>query len=153
MGSKEIVSNRKATYNYDIQETLEAGIVLTGTEIKSLRDHGGNIQDAYVIFKQGEAWLMGAMIAHYRFGNINNHEEVRPRKLLLHRYELHMLSKRLQTKGIAIIPLALLLRNGLVKVRLGCGKGKKQHDKRQSIIAREQNREVAKTIKEMRSRY
>lgn len=147
MSSKEIVSNRKALYNYEVLETVEAGIVLTGTEIKSLRDHGGNLADAYVTIHQGEAWLINASIALYRFGNINNHEERRKRKLLLHKYEINRLEARVARKGMTLIPLAMTLLRGWVKVRIGCCKGKKVHDKRRSIIEREKDREIAHAMK------
>ncbi len=101
MASKDIVSNRKALHNYEVLDTLEAGIILTGTEIKSLRDHGGNLGDAYVSISRGEAWLLNASIAPYRFGNIYNHEERRKRKLLLHRYEIRKLESRVSQKGIS----------------------------------------------------
>ncbi|AAP98279.1 SmpB [Chlamydia pneumoniae TW-183] len=147
MAQKEIVSNRKALRNYEVIETLEAGIVLTGTEIKSLRDHGGNLGDAYVIVSKGEGWLLNASIAPYRFGNIYNHEERRKRKLLLHRYELRKLEGKIAQKGMTLIPLGMLLSRGYVKVRLGCCRGKKAYDKRRTIIEREKEREVAAAMK------
>ncbi len=149
-GDKEIVSNRKAYYHYEVLSTLEAGIVLTGTEIKSLRDHGGNLGDAYVTISRGEAWLLNASIAPYRFGNIYNHEEKRKRKLLLHKYEIAKLEAQVAQKGITVIPLAMYLSKGFVKVRLGCCQGKKLHDKRQAIIEREKKREVAASLKRYR---
>lgn len=149
-GDKEIVSNRKAYYHYEVLSTLEAGIVLTGTEIKSLRDHGGNLGDAYVTISRGEAWLLNASIAPYRFGNIYNHEEKRKRKLLLHKYEIVKLEAQVAQKGITVIPLAMYLSKGFVKVRLGCCQGKKLHDKRQAIIEREKKREVAASLKRYR---
>lgn len=148
MAGKEIVSNRKAFFNYEVLDTVEAGIVLTGTEIKSLRDHGGNLADAYVTIYKGEAWLVNAAIAPYRFGNINNHEERRKRKLLLHKYEIAKLTISAERKGMTLIPLALLLSHGLVKVRIGYCKGKKVHDKRHAIIEREKQREIASVMKQ-----
>ncbi|MEF9497199.1 SsrA-binding protein SmpB [Chlamydia sp. 04-14] len=150
MASKEIVSNRKALRNYEVLDTLEAGVVLTGTEIKSLRDHGGNLGDAYVAISKGEAWLLNASIAPYRFGNIYNHEERRKRKLLLHRYEIRKLEGKVAQKGVTIIPLGMFLSRGYVKIRLGCCRGKKAHDKRQTIIAREKQREVESAMKRYR---
>ncbi|AEJ77319.1 SsrA-binding protein [Chlamydia trachomatis] len=147
MGVKEIVSNRKAFHHYEVLETLDAGIVLTGTEIKSLRDHGGNLGDAYVTISKGEAWLLQSSIAPYRFGNINNHEERRKRKLLLHKYEIHKLDARISQKGLTVVPLSFFFSKGFVKVRIGCCRGKKAHDKRQSIIEREKNRELAAAMK------
>src|ERR1700722_7293921 len=113
----ELVSNRKATFNYEILETYEAGILLTGTEIKSLRDHGGSLQDAYIKVLNRELWFIGASIAPYRLGNIHNHEERRDRKLLMHKREIEKLRTATQEKGQAIIPLAFYLKNGRVKVR------------------------------------
>ncbi|QVE48988.1 SsrA-binding protein SmpB [Chlamydia crocodili] len=147
MASKEIVSNRKALRNYEVLDTLEAGVVLTGTEIKSLRDHGGNLGDAYVAISKGEAWLLNASIAPYRFGNIYNHEERRKRKLLLHRYEIRKLEGKVAQKGVTIIPLGMFLSRGYIKIRLGCCRGKKAHDKRQAIMAREKQREVESAMK------
>ncbi|ANH79082.1 SsrA-binding protein SmpB [Candidatus Chlamydia sanziniae] len=144
---KEIVSNRKALHHYEVLETIEAGIILTGTEIKSLRNHGGNLGDAYVIISKGEAWLLNASIALYSFGSIYNHEERRKRKMLLHKYEIRKLESKVSQKGIALIPLGMFLRHGYVKVRLGCCRGKKTHDKRQAIIEREKKREVAAVMK------
>lgn len=148
MSSKEIVSNRKALYNYEVLETFESGIILTGTEIKSLRDHGGNLSDAYITIQKGEAWLINASIAPYRFGNINNHEERRKRKLLLHKYEINKLEARIAQKGMTLIPLAFMLSRGWVKVRIGSCKGKKAHDKRRTIIERETQREIAQAMKQ-----
>lgn len=125
MGVKEIVSNRKAFHHYEVLETLDAGIVLTGTEIKSLRDHGGNLGDAYVTISKGEAWLLQSSIAPYRFGNINNHEERRKRKLLLHKYEIHKLDARISQKGLTVVPLSFFFSKGFVKVRIGCCEGRK----------------------------
>ncbi|MEG1542007.1 MAG: SsrA-binding protein SmpB [Victivallaceae bacterium] len=147
---KEIVSNRRAVYNYEILETYEAGIVLLGTEIKSLRDHGGSLSEAYVSIMGNELWLVGANIAHYRFGNINNHVEKRNRKLLMHRKEIIKLGKFIQQKGFTIIPLGFFLKNGMVKVKIGSAKGKKLHDKRQTVIEREKKREMALRLKNHR---
>ncbi|WP_213318418.1 SsrA-binding protein SmpB [Chlamydiifrater volucris] len=147
MSSKEIVSNRKAFHSYEITEIFEAGIVLKGTEIKSLRDHGGSLTDSYVTVSRGEVWLIGAGIAPYKFGNINNHEERRPRKLLLHKYEISKIESFISRKGLAVVPLAILLKNGFAKVKIGCGKGKKSHDKRQAIIDRERKREAEAAMK------
>ncbi len=150
MSGKDIVSNRKALHNYEVLETLDAGIVLTGTEIKSLRDHGGNLSDSYVSIAKGEAWLIHASIAPYRFGNIYNHEERRKRKLLLHKYEIRKLEGKIAQKGITVIPLGMFISRGYVKVRLGCCRGKKLHDKRQAIITREKQREAQAALKRYR---
>ena len=145
--STELVSNRKASFNYEILETFEAGIVLQGTEIKSLRDHGGNLQDSYVKVLKGEIWLIGCSIAPYRFGNIHNHEERRERKLLMHKREIGHLKEGTQEKGLALIPLSFYLKNGKVKVKLALAKGKKSIDKREAIKARDDKRRIDKAMK------
>lgn len=146
--NSELVSNRRATYNYEILETFEAGIMLQGTEIKSLRDNGGSLQEAYVKVINNELWLLGCSIAPYRLGNIYNHEEKRDRKLLMHKREIDRLRVATQEKGLTIIPLALYLKNGRVKVRIATAKGKKNIDKRATIKERDDNRYIAKIIKE-----
>lgn len=145
---EDLVSNRKATHNYEILETLEAGIVLLGTEIKSLRNHGGNLGESYVVFHQGEAYLKNSSIAPYKFGNLFNHEERRERKLLLHKRELLRLKSVIDEKGLTIIPLGMYLKHGFVKVRLGICKGKKAYDKRAAIKAREHKRMIDRSMKE-----
>lgn len=145
--SGDLVSNRRATYNYEILDTWEAGIALQGTEIKSLRDNGGTLQDAYVKIVSNEAWLVAAGISPYRYGNVHNHEEKRDRKLLLHKREIAALKTASQEKGLTIIPLAFYLKNGRVKVRLATAKGKKSHDKREAIKEREDKRSMQKAMK------
>lgn len=150
MGQKndaELVSNRRAGHDYEILEILEAGIVLFGTEIKSLRNHGGVLQDAYVIINKGEAFLKNASIAPYKFGNVYNHEEKRDRKLLLHKKEIFKLKKMMEQKGLAVIPLSLYLNKGFVKVKIAIARGKKQHDKRSAIKEREQKRDINRAMK------
>lgn len=145
---EDLVSNRKAHHNYEILETLESGIVLLGTEIKSLRNHGGNLQESYVVFHRGEAYLKNSSIAPYKFGNIYNHEERRERKLLLHKRELLRLKSVIDEKGLTIIPLGMYLKHGLVKVRLGIAKGKKAYDKRAALKARQDKREMDRSMKQ-----
>jgi SsrA-binding protein len=145
---EDLVSNRKAHHNYEILETVESGIVLLGTEIKSLRGHGGNLQDSYVVFHRGEAYLKNSSIAPYKFGNIYNHDERRERKLLLHKRELLRLKSVIEEKGLTIIPLGMYLKHGLVKVRLGVAKGKKAYDKRASIKARDDKRDMDRSMKD-----
>jgi SsrA-binding protein len=145
---EDLVSNRKAFHNYEILETIESGIVLLGTEIKSLRDHGGNLGEAYVVFHRGQAYLKNSSIAPYKFGNIYNHEERRERKLLLHKRELLRLKSVIDEKGLTIIPLALYLKHGLVKVKLGVAKGKKAYDKRAAIKARDDKRQMDRSMKD-----
>ena len=148
--TKELVSNRKAYYNYEISESFEAGVVLRGTEIKSLRDSGGSLQEAYVRIVKGELWLIGAYIAPYRYGNVNNHEERRDRKLLVHKRELERLSSQTREKGVTMLPLSFYLKEGRVKCKCGIAKGKKKHDKRASIIEREKKREMDRATKKFR---
>ena len=146
--TSDLVSNRRARHDYEILETYEAGIVLLGTEIKSLRNHGGVLQDAFVMIEKGEAWLKNSSIALYSYGNIFNHEERRDRKLLLHKKEIEKLKKTVEQKGLTVIPLAMYLKKGFVKVKIAVGRGKKQHDKRSSIKAREQKRDIERALKD-----
>lgn len=145
--NSELVSNRRASHQYEILETFEAGIALQGTEIKSLRNHGGSLQEAYIKVVDNELWLMGCHIAHYRFGNIHNHEEMRDRKLLMHKREIAKLKSATQEKGFALIPLAFYLKEGRVKVRMAIGKGKKDIDKRETIKARDEKRRMDQAMK------
>ncbi len=146
--SGDLVSNRRATYNYEILNTFEAGIVLQGTEIKSLRNNGGSLQEAYVKVIGDELWLIGCHIAPYSFGNIHNHEERRDRKLLMHKREIAKLRIATQEKGLSLIPLSFYLKEGRVKVKLATAKGKKSFDKRETIKARDEKRNIAKVIKQ-----
>ncbi|MBS0650339.1 MAG: SsrA-binding protein SmpB [Verrucomicrobia bacterium] len=144
----ELVSNRKATYEYEILDTWEAGIVLVGTEIKSLRNHGGSLQDSYVLVSKGEVILKNASIAPYKFGNLFNHEERRDRKLLLHKREIEKLYTLSQEKGLTLIPLGMFLKNGFVKVKIACCRGKKLHDKRASIKEREHKKAIDRALRD-----
>lgn len=143
----ELVSNRRAGHDYEILETFEAGIVLQGTEIKSLRDHGGSLQDSYVKIINDEAILIGSSIAPYKFGNIHNHEERRDRKLLLNKPEIARLRKASEQKGLTLIALSMYLKKGYAKVKIAIARGKKQHDKREAIKAREEDRNIKKLLK------
>lgn len=145
---KELVSNRKAGFQYEILETFETGIVLHGTEIKSLRDHGGSLQEAYVSIDAGELWLVNASIAPYRFGSIYNHEEKRRRKLLAHKREIQKLTASIQEKGLTCIPLSIYLKKGRAKVKIALARGKKLHDKRESIKEREDNKAIQRAMKQ-----
>lgn len=141
--SSELVSNRRAHHDYEIFDTYEAGIILLGTEIKSLRNHGGSLQDAYVDVKGTSLWLMNASIAPYTFGNIYNHEERRPRQLLMHKREIEALRKKTAEKGFTLIPLAIYLnKKGFAKVKIAIAKGKKAYDKRAAIKERETKRSI-----------
>ena len=145
---EDLVSNRKAFHHYEILETFEAGIVLLGTEIKSLRNHGGNLQEAYVVFHKGEPFLKGSSIAPYRFGNLFNHEEKRERKLLLHKREIFKLQEATQEKGLTVVPLAMFLKHGFVKVKLAIARGKKLYDKRAALKKREHERAIDRSLKD-----
>ncbi len=145
--TKELVSNRRAYHNFEILESFEAGVALQGTEIKSLRASGGSLQEAYVRIIRDELWLIGASIAPYKYGNINNHEERRDRKLLVHKRELLRLSVQTREKGMALVPLSLYLKEGRIKCKFGIAKGKKKHDKRTAIMDREKKREMDRATK------
>ena len=137
----ELVSNRRAFHDYEILETFEAGIVLLGTEIKSLRNHGGSLQDAYIDFKGSELWLLQASIAPYNFGNIHNHEERRPRKLLMHKNEMAKIRRLHEQKGLTLIPLSIFAnKKGIAKVRFATAKGKRSYDKRAALKEKDQKR-------------
>ncbi len=144
----DLVSNRKAFHHYEVLETYEAGIMLLGTEIKSLRSHGGNLGEAYVVFHQGEPYLKNASIAPYKFGTHFNHEERRERKLLLHKREIAKLQTATSEKGFSVIPLAMYLKHGFVKVKLGIARGKKDYDKRAALKKREHDRQIDRSLKD-----
>ncbi|HEX5544923.1 MAG TPA: SsrA-binding protein SmpB [Nitrospira sp.] len=146
---KVVATNRKAYHDYFIEEKFEAGIVLKGTEVKSLRDRRVNLQDSYAGVTEGEIFLHHCHISPYSHGNIMNHDPIRTRKLLLHRKEINKLLGKTQQKGLTLIPLRIYFsERGQAKVELGLAKGKKQHDRRESIKAREAGREVERAIKE-----
>jgi len=147
MTEKELVSNRKAFHNYEILETFEAGIVLQGTEIKSLRSQSGSLQESYVKIREGELWLVASSIPPYRFGNIYNHEEKRERKLLMHKREIIRLKEAIQEKGLTVIPLSMYLKKGIVKVKIATARGKKAHDKRAVTKEKEEKRRIQRAMK------
>jgi SsrA-binding protein len=141
--SPELVTNRRAFHDYEILETFEAGIALMGTEIKSLRNHGGSLQDAYVDVKAHELWLINSSIAPYSHGGIYNHEDRRPRKLLMHKSEIEKIYRLRDQKKLVLIPLSIFLnKKGIAKVRFGAGKGKKAYDKRASLKEKDEKREM-----------
>jgi SsrA-binding protein len=147
MPEKTVALNRRARYEFSIDETFEAGIVLTGTEIKSIRAGKVNLADAYARVEHDEAWLIGAHIAPWAQGNRSNHEPKRMRKLLLHRSEIDELMGRAKAKGQTIVPLRLYLTaRGRAKVELGLARGKQLHDRRRDIAEREARREVAREL-------
>lgn len=150
MAEKEklIAQNRKATHDYEVLERFEAGIMLQGTEVKSLRDQSSiSFKDSYADVKDGELWLVGAHIAHYAMGNINNHAPERRRKLLMHKQQILKLNQRVAEKGLTLVPLKVYFSDGLVKVQIGLCRGKHDYDKRESIKERDGKREVARALK------
>ena len=147
MPDKTVALNRRAHHQYAIEETLEAGLALTGTEIKSIRAGRVNLAEAYARIERGEAWLIGAHIAPYEQGNRNNHEPTRTRKLLLHRDQISELVGRTQAKGFTLVPLRLYIRDGIAKLEIGVARGKKTHDKRRAIAERDMRRDLQRETK------
>ena len=146
MAVKTIAVNRKAYHDYNIEESVEAGLVLTGTEIKSVRAGRVNLRDAYARPENGELWLIGAHIAHYPGGNRYNHEPRRPRKLLLHRREIEEFGGAVMRKGLTLVPLKLYLKSGIAKLELGVARGKRMYDKRDAIAQRDAQRQVERAF-------
>ncbi|MFB0559130.1 MAG: SsrA-binding protein SmpB [Dehalococcoidales bacterium] len=150
MAIKTVATNRKAYHNYHIGDSVEAGIVLTGTEIKSLRAGRASLSDAYVRPEAGELWLLNAHIARYEASSYLSHEPKRPRKLLLHGKQIDTLTSKMLEKGFTLVPLKLYIKDNIAKVEVALAKGKKLYDKRESIIRRETEREMARAIKRQR---
>ena len=146
--SATIIKNKKAFHNYEITDKFEAGVVLVGTEVKSLRDNKVQMADAYCRVRDNEIWVVGLRIAPYEHGNIQNHQESRERKLLLHRREIDRLMGKIQQDGLALIPLSLYWKKNRVKIELGLGRGKKLHDKRESEKKKDAKREIARALKD-----
>jgi len=146
--AKVAAANRRARFNYEIGQTFEAGIALTGTEVKSLREGGGNLREAYAQLHDGEVFLVGANIAPYRQGNLQNHEPVRERKLLLHRHEIEQLGRKVAERGMTLVPLQLYFVDGKVKLELGLARGKEGVDKRHAIAERDARRQMERAVKE-----
>jgi SsrA-binding protein len=144
---KNIAVNRKARHEFSIIQTYEAGIVLVGTEVKSLREGKANLVDSYALLKNGEIWLFSLHISEYKQGNINNHIPTRERKLLLNKSEIRKLIGKTKEKGLTLIPLRLYFKNGRVKVELALAKGKKVYDKRHDIAKKDFQREQERRIK------
>ena len=141
---KVIATNRKANFEYEILNRYEAGFVITGTEVKSIREGKVNLQEAYGRIINGEVWIVNSHINEYKFGNINNHEPLRNRKLLLNKKEIRKIKQQLQEKGLTLVPLKIYFKGSLVKVEIGIAKGKKLYDKRESIKKRETERKLSR---------
>lgn len=142
------INNRKAKFDYEIVDTIEAGIVLTGTEVKSIRNGNAQLKDSYAIIRNGEAYLLNMHISEYKEGNIFNHEETRTRKLLLHRKEILKLNDKIRLEGYTLVPLKLYFKGNHAKILIGVAKGKKLYDKRETIKKRDTEREIKKAMKE-----
>jgi SsrA-binding protein len=147
MAIKTVATNRKAYHNYHIGESIEAGIALTGTEIKSIREGRVSLGDAYVRPENGELWLVNAHIARYEAGSYMSHEPTRKRKLLLHRKQIDQLASEVAQKGLTAVPVKLYLKDSLAKVAISLAKGKKLYDKRETITRREVEREIGRRLK------
>lgn len=147
MGEKLICNNKKAYHDYFIEEKLEAGLVLQGTEVKSLRAGKANLNDSFMLVRDGEAFLHNLHISPYEFGNRQNHQTDRNRKLLLHRKQIDRLYGRIREQGYSIVPLRMYFKDGLVKVEIGLAKGKKLYDKREDMKKKDSQREVSQALK------
>mgnify|MGYP000196031113 FL=1 len=147
MSVKIVASNPKAFHDYFIEDRYEAGIVLTGSEIKSVREGRVNLRDSFVLIKDGEAWLMNAHIAPYKQAGRENHDPRRPRKLLLHRYQINRLMGRVQEKGYTIVPLQMYIKGRWAKVEIALARGKKLYDKRRAIAEREAERRIRRALR------
>ena len=147
MSIKTVATNKKAYHNYFISDAIEAGIALTGSEIKSVRQGRVSLGDAYVRPEKGELWLLNAHIARYEAGSYLNHEPLRPRKLLLHRKEINNLASKVAEKGLTLVATKMYIKGHVAKVEIALAKGKKQYDKRETIHRRESDRELARMVK------
>jgi SsrA-binding protein len=145
-----VTSNRRAFHEYFIDDTIEAGIVLRGTEIKSIRDGKISISEAYARIQNGELWLLGATIQPYSHGSYTNHDPDRPRKLLVHKSQIRQIRTELEQKGKTLIPLRVRLHDGKAKIDIGVAKGKKMYDKRQSESDRDASREIQRALRDRR---
>jgi SsrA-binding protein len=143
-----IAINRRARYDYDIVDTVEAGLVLTGTEVKSLRDGKASLAQAFAMIRNGEAWLVQAHIPEYAFGNRANHDPTRQRKLLLHGRQIAELAEFTQEQGRTLVPMRLYWRDGRAKLQLGLARGRTQHDKRAAIAERDARRQMQRAIRD-----
>jgi SsrA-binding protein len=151
LGEKTIVDNRRARHDYHLSDKVEAGLVLTGTEVKALRDGKATLQQAYADIRDTEAWLVGLHIPEYGQGNRENHEPNRPRKLLLHRREIDRMYAQVREKGMTIVPTRLYFKDGRVKAELALGKGKDLRDKRRDFSERDAKRDIERALKSART--
>lgn len=149
-GQKVIARNRRARFDYHIEDTYEAGIVLTGTEVKSLREGRANLADSFAMVRDGEVWLHNVNIPQYTQGTWTNHEPRRPRKLLLHKHEIERLIGKTKETGLTLVPLSLYFADGKAKAEIALARGKKAHDKRQAIAEREATREMDRALRRRR---
>ncbi|HZS46451.1 MAG TPA: SsrA-binding protein SmpB [Blastocatellia bacterium] len=147
-GEKLVATNRDAYHNYHILETYECGVMLTGTEVKSIREGRVNLKDSYVLIKDGEAWLLNTHVSHYVHGNRSNPDPTRTRKLLLHREEIVKLGSKVAEKGLTLVPTRIYFKNGRAKVEIGLAKGKKLYDKRETEMRKTVERETRRAIRE-----
>lgn len=147
MGVKTVATNRRARFDFEVLETIEAGLVLLGSEVKSLRDKGADLKDSYAAVRGGEMWLFGMRIAPYQFAREGGHDPERERKLLLHRREIQRLEAQLAERRLTLIPLRLYFKEGKAKVELGLGRGKTKYDKRETLKRRQAEREMDRAMK------
>lgn len=146
-GARLLLRNKRATYDYEITERLEAGMVLVGSEVKSLREARGSLAEGYVQIRRGEAWLVNAQINEYPWANQFNHDPMRERKLLLHRDQIEKLDTKVSQKGFSVVPIQIYLKGGRIKLELGVGRGKREYEKRDSKRAAEAKREIDRAMK------
>jgi len=147
MSTKTIATNRRARFDYEVVETVEAGIVLVGSEVKSLRNGRADLKDSYAAVKNGEMWLYGLRISPYEFSPEGGHDPERDRKLLLHRLEIDKIGSKLAERGLTLVPLKLYFKEGKAKVELGLAKGKTRYDKRETVKRRQADREMQRAIR------
>lgn len=145
-GTVNICKNRRALHDYDILDRIECGVVLVGTEVKSLREGQASLEDSYARVDDGEVWMIGAEIPEYAFGNRQNHKPKRPRKLLLHRKEIDRFAGKASDKGLTLVPLRMYFKEGKAKVELAVGKGKQTHDKRESLKKTDAKRQIDRAL-------
>jgi SsrA-binding protein len=149
---KDICRNRRAFHDYEVLDRLECGVVLTGTEVKSLRDGQSSLEEAYAKIESEEVWLIGSDIPEYAMGNLMNHKPKRPRKLLLHRREISRFAGKASQKGFTLVPLRMYFKNGKAKVELAVCRGKETHDKRESLKKKDAEREIRRSMSDRRKR-